>query len=125
MSLTFLLIGVSELDIEIAKNMILAGISSLTLYDLYNVNYYNLGGNFYCSEEDVDNNRVAVCKDKLAELNRYVKVQALEGKGLDNMDWDNVLKDYSCVVVSISLPLDTLYKLNETCRSINKGFIYM
>jgi len=86
MSSSCLLIGVSGLGVEIAKNVILAGISSLTFYDPYNVNYYDLGGNFYCSEEDVDNNRAAVCKDKLAELNRYVKVQALEGKGLDDMD---------------------------------------
>jgi len=124
MSSSCLMIGVSGLGVEIAKNVILAGISSLTLYDPYNVDYYDLGGNFYCSEEDVDKNRAAVCKDKLAELNRYVKVEALEGKGLEDMEWDTVLKDYSCVVVSIPLPLGTLYKLNEICRSNGKGFIY-
>jgi len=124
MSSSCLMIGVSGLGVEIAKNVILAGISSMTLYDPYEVNYYDLGGNFYLSESDIGKNRAKVCTDKLAELNQYVKVELLEGGGVEDMDWSIALKGKSCVVVSIPLPLKTLYKMNEICRENKCGFIY-
>jgi len=125
MSSSCLMIGVSGLGVEIAKNVILAGISGLTLYDPYDVNFYDLGGNFYCSESDIGKNRSIVCKDKLAELNRYVKVESLDCEiSVEDMDWSTVLKDFSCVVISIPLPLKTLYTLNDICRANECGFIY-
>ena len=48
------LIGVSGLGVEIAKNIILAGISSVTLCDPEVPNSFDLGGNFYLAESDLN-----------------------------------------------------------------------
>jgi hypothetical protein len=68
-----------RLGAEIAKNIILAGISSVTLCDPELTNSYDLGGNFYLGENNVGSGgggkgRAELCRDKLASLNEYVKV---------------------------------------------------
>jgi len=54
MSSRAVLIGLSGLGVEVAKNIILAGISSVTLCDPEVPNSFDLGGNFYLGEDDLD-----------------------------------------------------------------------
>ena len=63
------LIGLSGLGVEIAKNIILAGISGVTLCDPQPPNSFDLGGNFYLTEGDLGtgNSRGELCRDKLTE----------------------------------------------------------
>jgi len=127
-----LVIGLSGLGVEVAKNCILAGIRGLTLCDPYPPTSYDLGGNFYLSASDTKKNkndtRAALCRDKLSELNPYVSVtvesgvsiDVLEGKdGIDN----SILDPFTCVVVTIPLPDSTLLALNAKCRASGIAFI--
>jgi len=79
MSSRAVVVGLSGLGVEVAKNIILAGISSVVLCDPEKPNSFDLGGNFYLTEQDVQQNngksRAELCQSKLAELNEYVKVE--------------------------------------------------
>lgn len=50
-----LIIGMRGLGVEIAKNLILAGPNSVTIYDPTQVAIADMGANFYISESDVGN----------------------------------------------------------------------
>ncbi|WOK96678.1 ubiquitin-activating enzyme E1 2-like isoform X1 [Canna indica] len=71
--------GLQGLGAEIAKNLVLAGVKSITLHDEGNVELWDLSGNFFLSEEDIGKNRALACVAKLQELNNAVIVSTLSG----------------------------------------------
>src|SRR5438445_518807 len=72
-----LLVGLNGLGIEVAKNIILAGVKSVTVLDNIPVSYEDLSSQFYCTESDIGRPRSTVCVPKLAELNPYVPVSVI------------------------------------------------
>ncbi|XP_074295137.1 ubiquitin-activating enzyme E1 1-like isoform X2 [Silene latifolia] len=72
-----LISGLQGLGAEIAKNLILAGVKSVTLHDQGSVELWDLSSNFLFSETDVGNNRALVAMPKLQELNYAVHVTTL------------------------------------------------
>lgn len=122
-----LMVGCTGLGAEVAKNCILAGISSITLCDPLPPNSYDLGGNFYLSESDVGSgkSRAELIEGSLAELNPYVKVaSASQVTTLDAESLLPLVDDMAVVVVTIPLPKDVLIALDEKCRGSNTCFIY-
>ncbi len=122
-----LLVGCSGLGAEVAKNCILAGISSITLCDPLPVNSFDLGGNFYLSEKDVASgqSRASLVKDSLAELNPYVKVSV--ATDVTDLSTDSILpliQDMAVVVITIPLPKDVLIAIDKSCRETGTCFIY-
>jgi len=127
-----LLFGLSGVGAEIAKNCILAGISSMTLCDPSPVTSYDLGGNFYLTEGDIGGTgtRAELSKGKLAELNQYVSVEVAEKSppSLDAEHKDDVLNlikgNISVVIVTVPLPQSLVIAMNNKCREIGASFIY-
>ncbi|KAI2499487.1 Ubiquitin-activating enzyme E1 FCCH domain [Fragilaria crotonensis] len=120
-----LLIGLSGLGAEVAKNCILAGLSALTLCDCEPVNSFDLGGSFYLSEDQIGQpNRAALVKDKLAELNPYVHVEVADVKDHTAFSILPLLSGMTCVVITIPLPKALLIEINSKCRELNCSFIY-
>ena len=52
--------GMKGLGLEIAKNIILGGVKSVTLHDQENAEIADLSSQFYLTEEDIGKNRAAV-----------------------------------------------------------------
>jgi ubiquitin-activating enzyme E1 len=77
---SILLVGLGGLGVEIAKNLALAGVKSLTLHDPRPVELADLSSQFYCTEADIGKNRANVSRDRLADLNQYVRIDVLEGQ---------------------------------------------
>ncbi len=76
--LKILIIGMRGLGAEIAKNIILSGPQSVTIYDPGFIKINDLSSNFYLSEEDVNKKkRDEASIEKLKELNPQVKVSLL------------------------------------------------
>jgi ubiquitin-activating enzyme E1 len=120
-----LLIGLSGLGAEVAKNCILAGLSSLTLCDCEPVNSYDLGGNFYLAEDQIGHpNRALLVKEKLAELNPYVHVDVASVNDHSAASLLPLLSGMTCVVITIPLPKALLMEINDKCRELNCSFIY-
>ncbi|KAK8773225.1 hypothetical protein V5799_012250 [Amblyomma americanum] len=71
-----LVCGMGGLGVEIAKNIILGGVKSVTLYDQASCTLDDLSSQYYLDEESVGDNRAEASVAPLAELNEYVRVSA-------------------------------------------------
>jgi len=132
MSSSVLLIGMSGLGAEVAKNCILAGLHTLVLLDPTPPNSFDLGGNFYLTEEHLSSSnkkgRAELCREKLAELNPYVNVSVADQvPALTEEFQHDILKLVSgtaCVVVTVPLPTKLLCAIDAACRDNQSCFIY-
>lgn len=69
-----LIVGLKGLGVEIAKNIALAGVKSLTLYDPAPAVISDLSSQFFLHPSDVGKPRAAVTAPRVAELNAYTPV---------------------------------------------------
>lgn len=74
-----LISGLGGLGVEIAKNVILGGVKSVTLHDDQNCTIADLSSQFYLSESVIGQNRAVASCEQLAELNHYVPTTAYTG----------------------------------------------
>jgi ubiquitin-activating enzyme E1 len=114
-----LIVGLRGLGVETAKNLILAGPKSVTLYDPTPVTWGDLSSNFYCREEHVGKtSRANASYEKLQELNPYVKVNVVTTLTLEDHANFHVVA-YTEILNNI----DEMIDVNEFVRSKNIGFI--
>jgi len=74
-----LIVGLQGLGVEIAKNIALAGVKSVTIFDPEPVSIQDLSSQFFLRAEDVGKSRAEATLPRLAELNAYVPVRSLGG----------------------------------------------
>lgn len=74
-----LISGLGGLGVEIAKNVILGGVKSVTLHDNVACTIGDLSSQYYLSEADIGKNRAEASSERLAELNNYVPVRVHTG----------------------------------------------
>lgn len=74
-----LISGIGGLGVEIAKNVILAGVKSVTIHDVRNTEISDLSTQFYLTAADLGKNRAEASHARLAELNNYVTVNLFTG----------------------------------------------
>lgn len=78
-SSSVLISGIGGLGVEIAKNVILAGVKSVTLHDQKVCSLADLSSQFYLTEQTLGKNRAEASCDHLSELNQYVPTTAYTG----------------------------------------------
>lgn len=76
-----LIVGLKGLGVEIAKNIALAGVKSLTLYDPAPAAIADLSSQFFLRPDDVGKRRDEVTVPRVAELNAYTPVSVHESSG--------------------------------------------
>lgn len=113
-----LIVGLKGLGVEIAKNVALAGVKSLTLYDPAHTKVSDFSSQFFLRESDIGKRRDEATAPRLAELNQYTPVSILEGDLLD----EKVLTQFQIIVLT-ETPLEVQYKINEITHKNNIGFI--
>ncbi|XP_075977799.1 ubiquitin-like activating enzyme 1 [Anticarsia gemmatalis] len=74
-----LISGLGGLGVEVAKNVILGGVKSVTLHDERNCTIADLSSQFYLSESAIGQNRALASCEQLSELNHYVPTTAYTG----------------------------------------------
>jgi ubiquitin-activating enzyme E1 len=74
-----LLVGLNGLGVEVAKNIILAGVKGVTICDSVATSWNDLASHFYLNESHIGVPRAHACVDALKELNPYVNVNLYEG----------------------------------------------
>ena len=106
-----LICGLRGLGVEIAKNIILAGPKSVSLYDPELVSLRDLGSNFYLHETHIGKTRRdQASSTQLKELNPYVAVDCLEN--LPNEKLKEAAQRYSDEVREKHTPIDD-FDVNE------------
>ncbi|KAE8722765.1 Ubiquitin-activating enzyme E1 2 [Hibiscus syriacus] len=106
-----LISGMQGLGAEIAKNLILAGVKSVTLHDEGDVELWDLSGNFVFSESDVGKNRALASVQKLQELNNAVILSTLTTKLTKEQ-----LSDFQAVVFT-DISLEKAIEFNDYCHT--------
>lgn len=109
--------GMKGLGLEIAKNVVLGGVKSMTIHDTGNAAWSDLSSQFFLREEDIGKNRAELTLPKLAELNSYVPCNCYTGK-LE----EAFLKDFQVVVLTDS-SLEEQVLLGELCHKRGIRFI--
>ncbi|KAL1635225.1 E1 ubiquitin-activating protein [Diplodia intermedia] len=113
-SSNILIVGLRGLGVEIAKNIALAGVKSLTLYDPKPATIQDLSAQFFLHPEDVGKPRASVTVPRVSELNPYVPVNEFLGKDLTS-DLAQ-LKQFQCVVLT-DTPLRDQITIADYCHA--------
>lgn len=90
-----LISGLGGLGVEIAKNVILAGVKSVTLHDQQVCTVKDLSSQFFLSESAIGQNRAEASCSQLSELNQYVPTTACTGELTEE-----ILKNFRVVVLT-------------------------
>ncbi|KAG8447299.1 hypothetical protein GDO86_014675 [Hymenochirus boettgeri] len=112
-----LISGMSGLGVEIAKNIILGGVKSVTIHDQGSAEWADLSSQFYLREADLGKNRAEVSHPRLAELNTYVPVNSSTGPLSEDF-----LSGFQLVILTNS-SLDEQLRVGDFCHSHNIKFI--
>eukprot|EP00890_Picochlorum_soloecismus_P002580 jgi/Picsp_1/3322/NSC_06161-R1_ubiquitin-activating enzyme e1 len=112
-----LIVGLSGLGVEIAKNVILAGLKSVTLHDSERVAIRDLGSQFYLTESDIGKPRAEACRHRLQELNNAVSVTTSS----EELSEGFVMK--FDVVVTTQMPLKEAVRMGDVCHKLGIPFI--
>ncbi|KAJ3901499.1 ubiquitin activating enzyme [Lentinula edodes] len=116
-----LIIGMQGLGVEIAKDLVLAGVKSVTVYDPEPVKIEDLSSQFFLREEDVGRPRAEVTVPRLAELNAYVPVRNLGGQAGQEITVD-LVRGFQVVVVC-NAPYAKQLEINDWTHQNNVPFI--
>lgn len=90
-----LISGLGGLGVEVAKNVILAGVKSVTLHDKQICSLKDLSSQFFLSESTIGQNRAEASCSQLSELNQYVPTTAYTGELTEDF-----LKGFRVVVLT-------------------------
>ncbi|XP_041047447.1 ubiquitin-like modifier-activating enzyme 1 [Carcharodon carcharias] len=112
-----LISGMQGLGVEIAKNIVLGGVKSVTVHDEGNAEWKDLSSQFYLTEDDIGKNRAEASERHLAELNSYVPVSSYTGKLTEDF-----LYQFQVVVLTSSSLEDQL-QIGDFCHRSNIKFI--
>ncbi|KAJ5608551.1 hypothetical protein N7537_005170 [Penicillium hordei] len=123
-SANILLITVKALANEVAKNLVLAGIGSLTIIDHQDVTEEDLGAQFFIaeaqSEQDViGKNRAQVAGPQIHKMNPRVKLN------IDTSDVKTKQPDFFAqfdITIATELDFVTNTTVNAACRLANRPF---
>lgn len=116
-----LIVGALGLGAEIAKNIALAGVKSVTLYDPKPVVMSDLSSQFFLRKEDVGKpgvTRASATASRLAELNSYVPIKALDVPSLDT----ETLQSFKVVVMTHALLSEQL-RVNDMTHGSGTHFL--
>jgi ubiquitin-activating enzyme E1 len=103
---------------HIAKNLVLAGVRSVTVHDNEPVQLSDLSAQFYFTQADIGRNRSEVCVPRLAELNPYVSV--LNHTGDLSTEF---VEGFQAVVMTNNHSLEELKRINLICHHKHIVFV--
>jgi ubiquitin-activating enzyme E1 len=109
-----LIVGLRGLGVEIAKDIALAGVKSLTLFDPRPAAISDLSSQFFLHPEDVGKPRDAVTIPRVAELNPYTPVTPHGSQSIT--DDLSQLKRYQVVVLT-DTPLKQQIQIADYCHA--------
>eukprot|EP00178_Gracilaria_changii_P019042 TRINITY_DN55469_c0_g1_i1.p1 TRINITY_DN55469_c0_g1~~TRINITY_DN55469_c0_g1_i1.p1 ORF type:complete len:1053 (+),score=173.13 TRINITY_DN55469_c0_g1_i1:419-3577(+) len=119
-----LIIGCDGLGVELAKNVILAGVRSVSVYDPEPPSMADLSSNFYLTENHVSAKtpRARACIDKLASLNPYVSVSVFD-QAINLTEPEPSMFEPFAVVVMVNQSFSAQRAVDAICHKSHIKFI--
>ncbi|KAI9677531.1 MAG: hypothetical protein M1817_006485 [Caeruleum heppii] len=114
-----LLITIKALANEVAKNLVLAGIGSLTIVDHEKVTEHDLSSQFFISADDVGKNRAEAAATRIRKLNP--RVQLVVDTEDIHVKQPTYFLPYD-VVIATELDLESLSTINAGARLAHRPF---
>ncbi|KAM5456348.1 E1 ubiquitin-activating protein aos1 [Microsporum audouinii] len=112
-----LLVTLKGLGNEIAKNLVLAGIGTLTIVDDGMVREEDLGAQFLITEENLNQSRVEAAAPHIRQLNPRVKLHA-DPSSIKSKP--PVYFEQFDLVIATDLDFETFATINAACRVANR-----
>eukprot|EP00074_Homo_sapiens_P075149 XP_011532373.1 ubiquitin-like modifier-activating enzyme 7 isoform X4 [Homo sapiens] len=109
--------GLQGLGAEVAKNLVLMGVGSLTLHDPHPTCWSDLAAQFLLSEQDLERSRAEASQELLAQLNRAVQVVVHTGDITEDL-----LLDFQVVVLTAA-KLEEQLKVGTLCHKHGVCFL--
>ncbi|KAG0243677.1 SUMO-activating enzyme subunit 1 [Actinomortierella wolfii] len=116
---SILVVGMRGLSNEVCKNLVLAGVGSITILGHEEVSSEDLGAQFLLRESDVGKNRAEAAAEKVRLLNPRVKVVVDTDNVADKPD--SYFTEFDLVCLTDASP-DQMIRINEACHQAKKGF---
>ncbi|KAF9436229.1 SUMO-activating enzyme subunit 1 [Entomortierella beljakovae] len=125
---SILIAGIRALSNEVCKNIILAGVGSITLLEHENVTEQDLGAQFLLREEDIGRNRAEAAAEKARLLNPRVKV--IVDKEEISQKPDSYFTEFNVVcitgsdpdqMVGLGLIFNIRIRIDNACRITKTG----
>ncbi|QIW99024.1 hypothetical protein AMS68_004542 [Peltaster fructicola] len=116
-----LIISMRALGVEIAKNLTLAGIGSLTIIDDGLVTEEDLGACYFLREEDIGKPRAESAIPRLLELNPRVDIKSGGSVAALQVAEPTFFEDFT-LVVACDLDFGTLSRINAATRVAKRPF---
>ncbi|XP_044773073.1 ubiquitin-like modifier-activating enzyme 7 [Neomonachus schauinslandi] len=112
-----LLSGLQGLGAEVAKNLVLMGVGSLTLHDPHPTCWSDLAAQFFLSEKDLERSRAEASQEPVAKLNGAVQVCVHTGDITEEL-----LLDFQVVVLTAS-KLEEQLRVDALCHKLGICFL--
>ncbi|EGC48929.1 SUMO activating enzyme [Histoplasma capsulatum var. duboisii H88] len=114
-----LLVTLRSLGAEIAKNLVLAGIGSLTITDNAVVKQGDIDAQFFLSDEHINQNRAEAAAAQILQMNPRVQVLV---EAIDIRSKPPAFFASYDVTIATDLDYDTICWMNNACRVANRRF---
>ncbi|KAF7390874.1 hypothetical protein HZH66_009354 [Vespula vulgaris] len=114
-----LLIGLGGFGAEIAKNVILAGVKTITLLDHRNVTIEDTCSQFFIPNDQIGKNKAEASLQRTKNLNPMVNVEA-DSANIDDKP-DEYFNNFN-VICATQCTMTQLKKLNKICRQYKIKF---
>lgn len=116
---SILISGIRGLSNEVCKNLVLAGVGSVTIIDHNIVTEEDLGAQFLITEQDLGKNRALASANGVRHLNPRVVVKT----DMDDIreKSEEFFENYDLICLTDSDP-DTMIHVDRICRKYNKKF---
>lgn len=121
-SLKVLILGCGGVGIEAAKNLSLAGVHTISVFDSRIPTAADQGVNFALKDADIAAKNVTLAQASarlLHDLNPAVRIHAIDGEASKALTAE-VLHTFDCIIVTAAYPnlsIAELTRINEACRS--------
>ncbi|CAH0390732.1 unnamed protein product [Bemisia tabaci] len=116
-----LVIGMSGLGAEVTKNIVLAGVKSLTMMDGSVATKEDLCSQFFIPHSELGKNRAEASVERAQQLNPMVEVKAVPHYPEKFADEPDFYTKFD-IVCATRLDLPTYLKINTICRNANVKF---
>jgi len=117
---TILVVNLRGVATETIKNIVLAGIGKLIIWDREDVAAEDLGAGFFFRDEDIGKKRVDVAKARIESLNPLVALETMTSpSALEREEFDALVQRVDLVCITDS-ERDFLFRANDACRRWRK-----